>query len=259
MSNKKSISLVFVALENLNPIRETFLSIQDLTDIIQEIIVVDSSSNKDISKFCQAEISKHFKLKYIWEKPLGVYHAMNTALYEAKVNNYIWYLNPGDLLINSNVARELLTKMQNTNSIWGYAQAQKKIDESIEVFPKIDLAASLTNIARGNLSISHQSMLTSVCELRNLSGFDERYSIAADLKVQIELSRSFKSESVLTPLVEIDPHGMSHKKVMRTFLETTEIRFKTKTFSKLETISLGIKFLIYKTYRKLRNISRILK
>jgi glycosyltransferase involved in cell wall biosynthesis len=259
MNSKKVISLGFVTLENLDSIQKTFLSIRDLSDIIQEIIVVDSSSNKDISKFCNTEISKYYKLKYIWENPLGIYHAMNTALNAAEANNYIWYLNPGDSLINSNVARQLLTKIQNTNSIWGYAQAQKKVGESIEIFPKTDLIANLSNIARGSLSISHQSMLTSVCELRRLSGFDEKYSIAADLKVQIELSRNFKSESVLTPLVEIDPHGISHKKVMRTFLETSAIRFRTSKFSKLETISLGIKFIALKTYRKIINISRVIK
>lgn len=259
MNNKKVISLVFVTFENLDSIQKTFLSIRDLSNLIQEIIVVDSSSNKDISEFCNAEISKYYKLKYIWENPLGIYHAMNTALNAAEANNYIWYLNPGDCLINSDVARQLLTKIQSTNSIWGYAQAQKKVGKSIEIFPKIDLIANLSNVARGSLSISHQSMLTSVCELRKLNGFDEKYSIAADFKVQIELSRNFKSESVLTPLVEIDPHGISHKKVMRTFLETTAIRFKTKKFSKLETISLSIKFLALKIYRKFLNILWVIK
>jgi glycosyltransferase involved in cell wall biosynthesis len=259
MNNKKAISLAFVTLGNLDAIQKTFLSVRDLTDIIQEILVVDSSSNKDIYKFCNAEISKHYNLKYIWENPLGIYHAMNTALNAAKADNYIWYLNPGDSLINSNVARELLRKIQITNSIWGYGQAQKKMGESIEVFPRRDLTANLTNIARGSLSISHQSMITSVCELRRLSGFDEKYSIAADLKVQIELSRNHKSESVFTPLVEIDPYGISHKKVMRTFLETTAIRLKTKKFSKLETISLSIKFLTLKIYRKFINTPRVIK
>jgi hypothetical protein len=183
---------------------------------------------------------------------------MNTALNLAKPYNYIWYLNPGDLLINSKAARELLTKVQNTNSIWGYAQAQKRIGNSIEVFPKTNLTANLKNIANGSLSISHQTMLTSVCELRKLSGFDEKYIIAADLKVQIELSRDYKSESVFTPLVEIDPHGISHTRVMRTFLETAEIRFKTHKFSNLETISLGIKFLALKAYRKIvKNLREI--
>ena len=259
MNDKKAISLVFITLENLDSLQKTFLSIKGLSDIIHEIIVVDSSSNKDISKFCNDEISKHYKLKYIWENPLGIYHAMNTALNAAETNNYIWYLNPGDSLINSDIARELLRKIQKANSIWGYAQAQKKIGESIEVFPKTGFNANLTNIARGSLSISHQSMLTSVCELRRLNGFDEKYSIAADLKVQIELSRNFKSEFLLTPLVEIDPHGISHKKIMRTFLETTAIRLKTKKFSKLETISLGIKFLALKTYRKLINNPKVIK
>jgi hypothetical protein len=64
---------------------------------------------------------------------------------------------------------------------------------------------------------------------------------------------------LLTPLVEIDPHGISHKKIMRTFLETTAIRLKTEKFSKLETISLGIKFLALKTYRKLLNKPRVIK
>jgi glycosyltransferase involved in cell wall biosynthesis len=258
MSNK-SISVVFVTLNNPKALRDTYLSIKIATNIVKEIIVVDSSDNDEIKIFCNREISKHFNLKYLHEEPQGIYHAMNTGLNVIEDNSYVWYLNPGDLLIDIHILEQLLKAIQDNNLVWGYAQAQKSIKDSIEIFPKENLITSSKNIASGNLAISHQSMLTRAVEIRNLGGFEEKYSIAADLKFQILLSQKFKSINILSPLVKIDPSGISHNQILATFLQTFVIRFWTKDFSKVSTFLLAAKFIELKLRIKILNKLMVIK
>jgi hypothetical protein len=259
MSKDKDISLAFVTLDNSKDLIRTFSTIRKVTNIIQEIIVVDSSSNNIIKNYCNLEILKHFTLKYIWEQPQGIYHAMNTALHIAEPSNYIWYLNPGDLLINSNVLEKLLVEIKNKDLAWGYAQAQKHLGHSLEIFPQENFVANINNVASGRLSVSHQSMLTSVSQLKNMGGFDEKFEIAADLKVQIMLSKNFTPACIFLPIVEIDPSGISHNKIFRTFFETFTIRFSTKGYSKITSILLAIKFIWSKIITKLFNYLRNIK
>jgi hypothetical protein len=258
MSKSKYISLAFVTLNNPEDLIRTFLSIKNLSHIIQEIIIIDSSNNSLIREYCDSEIVKYFTLKYIWEQPKGIYHAMNSALYLAEPNNYIWYLNPGDLLVNSNVLKKLLAKIKNHDLVWGYAQAQKRLGHLLEIFPRDNVVANFENIASGRLSVSHQSMLTSVIQLKNLGGFDEKFEVAADLKVQILLSKKFVSACILLPIVEVDPSGISHNRILRTFFETFVIRFSTKGYSKFSSIFLAIKFIWSKVVNKLLKYLRII-
>jgi hypothetical protein len=101
-------------------------------------------------------------------------------------------------------------------------------------------------------------MLTSVNQLKNLGGFDEKFEVAADLKVQILLSKNFMSACILLPIVEIDPSGISHNRILRTFFETFVIRFRTKGYSKFSSIFLAIKFIWSKIVNKLLKNLRII-
>jgi glycosyltransferase involved in cell wall biosynthesis len=223
----RNLSVVFVTYNNLNDFEKTFQSTKDLEHIICEIIIVDSSSNTEIAMYAK-NLHVNIKVIYLWERPLGIYHAMNSALQKAQNENWIWYLNPGDILLDSALFTRLLNIASNERADWGFAQALKQLRDVREIFPIEVTDWSSKAVALGKLSISHQAMICKVSTLRALGGFDEKYRIAADLKMQIQLASYGKPTFLPGVIVGIDPNGVSHQKLIKTFLETVRIRWASR-------------------------------
>ena len=256
MENNK-ISVAFVTYDNLENLEKSYRSITGMEELIVEIIVIDSSTDMSIRTYVK-NITE-YNVKYEWEAAQGIYHAMNSALKLANSGSYIWYLNPADELINRNVLVELLFKTKDEKFSWGFAQAVKELNDKKEIYPPKPIRPTLENIASGRLSISHQAMLVKVAALKDVGGFDEKYEIASDLKMQIQLARNFLPVTVFKPLVSIDPTGISHNKQMKTYIETFKVRFFTSDFSKLEVFYLTLRNLTLKVFMKLYKVCRFSK
>ena len=251
--NKSSVSIVCLTLNNLSDLKKTLKSIEKLHDYIYELIIVDSSEGSEIEMYF-SNFDAEFSKTYHWEKAKGIYPAMNTSLRLAQEDNFIWFLNPGDIVINSNVVIELIDKIVETKSDWGFAQTKKIIGSNIEIFPKVIGLISPKSIAYGVLSISHQSMLCKVKVILQIGGFDESYLIAADLKFQTLLAYTSTPVWIETPMVEIDPNGISHQKVFRTYLETFKVRWSCEDTSRLYTVYLSLRYVLFKFRSRLGKI-----
>ena len=248
---KIKISVVFLGYNNLNNLVKSYRSILELSELVTELVIIDSSTDYSIKNFVDS--IKEFKTKYHWENAQGIYHAMNVSLGIADLQNYAWYLNPGDELIDIDIFKNLISKMESSESIWGYAQAEKKLSGVNEIFPKEPLAPTFINIASGDLSISHQAMIVHVGTLKNIGGFDQKYSIAADLKVQICLAKYYTPGFVFKPLVSIDPNGISHNKIFQTFVETAKVRLETDGFPFFLSVRLACSYILSKANSKIVN------
>jgi len=254
---ENKVSIVFVTYNNLDYLEKSHRSISGLGKIVSELIVVDSSSDLRIKNYL--EFNSEFKFKYKWEAPQGIYHAMNSALSLAEDNDFIWYLNPPDQLIDKDVLRKLLYKIGEKKSSWGYAQALKELNGKKEIYPLTLIKPTVESIASGKLSISHQAMLVKVSELRSIGGFDQNFLVAADLKAQILLVRNFFPTFVMEPLVAIDPTGISHQRQIQTFTETFRIRLLTKDFSKRLVFYITFRNLFIKFLNKVLNFYKALR
>lgn len=250
---KDLISIVFLTLNNIEDLKKTLKSIEKLHHYIAEIIIIDSSEGPEVEVYISNFVSK-FKKIYHWESPKGIYPAMNTSLKLAQKDNLIWFLNPGDIVINSNTVIDLADNIIETKSDWGFAQSKKIIRSKIEIFPKEIELVTPKAIAFGVLSISHQSMFCRTKTILQLGGFDESYLIAADLKLQTLLAWAQTPVWIKTPMVEIDPNGISHQKVLRTYLETFKVRWSCKDASRIYTVYLAVRFIIIKLRSRLEKL-----
>jgi len=221
--NRIMLSIILVSYNNLHQIIKTIDSLKSLENPKHEIIIVDSSTNTEIFDYINSLRSE--KIKYITQTKQGIYAAMNLGIFNAADNSYVWFLNPGDILINASVINQLISFLVIGDYQWGFAQARSSNHANKEVYPsKVDLI-SAKNFANGKLKVSHQACFATKEVLKSNGSFDSRYQIAADHEMFIKLSRN-KGHYFAYLIVEIDPNGLSSKKAIRTIYEAIVINYR---------------------------------
>jgi hypothetical protein len=213
-----------VCKDNLNDVQVTLDSIKDLVNLsFFELIVCDSSKDDRIEEYLKTRgLFTH--CIYKWTRPEGIYPAMNSLLDEIEGQSFVWYLNPGDLLKDSQALLRLFFGVTGHNLRWGFGQAKPIASDSQHAFPKHIFPAVYENVYTGNLQISHQSMIVRNDILLELGKFNPRYRIAADYDLQLKLSKSFEPFFLPVCMVEYSENGVSHKRRFRPYFESFLIR-----------------------------------
>ena len=233
--NRVILSIVLVSYNNLDQVAKTIDSLESLENPKHEIIIVDSSNNSEISDYINSLHSQ--KVKYITQTKQGIYAAMNLGIFNAADNSYVWFLNPGDILINASVINQFISFLIIGDYQWGFAQARSSNHANKEVYPsKVDLI-NAKNFANGKLKVSHQACFATKEVLKSNGCFNSRYQIAADHEMFIKLSRS-KGHYFPYLIVEIDPDGLSSKKAIRTIFEAIIINYRMNIWNLVYAISI---------------------
>jgi len=255
MSKLSSLEIVMVSMNNIDDFRNSFQRIKGLLSSHSRVIVVDSSSTREILEESNRLIDSGENILYAWEEPQGIYHAMNTGIGLCKDGSLVWFLNPGDRLTNPSLILELVDLIDTNDSMWGYGLASYDNDSltSPTLFPRI-LENNIQTLFSGELQISHQSMLVSKEVLVNLGMFNSNYQIAADFDFQLKLITNYPPQILAKHMIIVDTTGVSHSQQIRTLFESFIIRLKRKEFS---TVKATWWFLInvahrIKTSRRLR-------
>jgi len=225
-----------VSYNNIDNIKKTFRSVSHLPSDSFSILVVDSSSNSQIKNFI-SEVSSicNLEIRYIWEKPNGVYSAMNNGIDNSVDNSLVWFLNPGDILVDANTLQALILKIKTEDVLWGYAQAQNARPQSHIIYPLQNLPVTRENLVKGNLSVSHQAMLVKKELLIKLNKFDTKKEIASDLEMTMKLA-DFQCVSILNIMVEIELDGLSRKKPWKVLFETTRVVYDSQVYNPVQLL-----------------------
>jgi hypothetical protein len=152
---------------------------------------------------------------------------MNSALDSIEVEDVVWYLNPGDVLNDSKLLLDIMSHFRKDPQIdFIYAQAQEIANnDPFKIFPENNVEASVKNLSDGAFRLSHQALLVKGSIMRQVQGFDIRYQIAADLKLEFQLLSNYKGKFVPGILIGFDSGGISHKKIIRTLVESACVRY----------------------------------
>lgn len=223
--NTLAVSAVLVCMNNPGDVKMTLESLHGLIGEYVEVLIIDSSSDDVIKNLINSYDYKN--VSYSHMEPSGIYSAMNLGAKLCTLGNYIWFLNPGDSLPNSEDFRSLFRVGMETNSAWIYGQANVIGGVSTQNFPKKTDDHTLNALCRGSLRISHQAMLVRTDVFDGLSGFDKRYKICSDLDFQIRLFKSHPGYFQEVVVARIDPNGISHQKILTTYFETFLIRMRS--------------------------------
>lgn len=232
-SSRPELTVAMVSMNNPLNVRKTLNSLLPLQNENIVIVVIDSSINSNIKIICE-EFKRYFNINYFHTAPRGVYNAMNVAIDKSNVDSYIWFLNPGDVLVNSKVTYILINEIQESGFEWGFAQAQNDMPQHKVIYPITVGDFLAKDIALGLTQVSHQSIITKNSTLKRLGKFDEKFVIASDLQLILKLA-DLEFSFVKEILVRIDLEGLSNQRPITTILESNYIvylsgyrgRFKT--------------------------------
>jgi len=235
-------------MNNCEDLKKSIASIRGFTNYSFRIIIIDSSRGNEIRDFATV-LQDEFLCKYFWQKPKGVYSAMNEGLVHADENHMIWFLNPGDTLESPEVLNNLLMNIEKSGASWGYCQAIYD-DPNTSVFPSSELTAK--TLLQGSEGISHQAMVVAGGILKKLDGFNSQYRIVSDFELQFKLLKNFQSFFLPQVMVRIDINGISHKSLIRTYWESHLVRFRSVEMSPAVAIFFSLKLLTRRLFRSLR-------
>jgi putative colanic acid biosynthesis glycosyltransferase len=104
-----SFSVITVVLNDLEGIKETYLSLVGQSDANYEWIVKDGGSSDGTLEFLEG-LPGDFKL--IGGKDFGIYDAMNQCVEDA-VNDFVVFMNAGDIFYNKDVLLDVSTSILN--------------------------------------------------------------------------------------------------------------------------------------------------
>ena len=252
--NNKILSIILVSKNNSIDVKYTLDSLNGVEKLNYEILIIDSSGDL-LTKNLLSEYRHFSNMKYFWTQPKGIYNAMNIGLKMSAENSCIWFLNPGDVLLELEYISQVLEKFNKykidyciTQSIYAGKPYLKD-----NFFPREGIEISIENFASGILNFSHQATFVDKKVFHDGISFDEKYSIAADYKLQFELVKYYQGILLPNVMVRVDVLGVSHKKVTKTLLETSLILYRAGYFSRLHTL----KYFVIKCFKRLYNVAML--
>lgn len=143
----------------------------------------------------------------MWQKPLGVYAAMNAGL-EAATGDYAWFLNAGDEVAAPGTLARVRSRLNGCT--WAHGPVVVVGRNGREtVTPAWDYATERTRLfARGSFP-AHQGTFATTAALRSSGGFDASYAICADYKVALQLSLAADPIVLEFPVARFAEGGVS--------------------------------------------------
>lgn len=245
-----SISVITPVFNDFDEFFSTFESIKNQLEDGDELIIIDSSSDKNFIKdFCNSRKVK-FKIQYFWYEPDGVYSAMNKGLLKCN-NAFIQVLNSGDRYLPS--ARKLISIHLDTNP-------------HIEIFIFDQLSGydgemSYRFSPTKSSLWPHQSSLVHYNIYQKLGFYNEAFDIISDQAFFSQARKVSKYIIINEPLTYYDLNGVSSVASFRNIRETYilwRMMNKNIIFCLAKSISLILKGIIQafigtKNMAKIRN------
>lgn len=222
---------------NFSIITVTYNSKKDLLKTIESVqsqnysnfihIIKDGLSNDKTDKI---NFSKFRNTFFYRGKDVGIYDAMNQALKYAS-NEYILYLNSGDILFQKNILKNLDENIRKNPNFNSYCGGTIQIDPNNKRIKRI---IGISNLYKylPFAQLPHPSFIIKKSILLKLiNPFDYSLKIASDYKQQLVLrKKKLWKNCYLNQIITIMPiGGISNKNkisILNGYLETLIFSFK---------------------------------
>jgi glycosyltransferase involved in cell wall biosynthesis len=238
--------VVTVVKNDLNGLRETLKSFAEQSATAR-LIVIDGFSTDGTFEEIQQWQSK-LNCQVIQANDNGPYAAMNRAIDMLNEEDYVWFMNAGDLFGTRDSIKNVKTVFLDTEFNWAYGSFS--IMEASGVLREIphQSAYSIQNHAYGRTPICHQAVITRVRDLREVGEFDVRFPIAADYRALLLLGQKSRPYIFEEVLAQYRAGGISDRTIYRNLIEQRRIRVEVLGTNP----SILFKSYIYDTKRILR-------
>ena len=188
MSEFPWLTVVTVVKNDLAGLEKTIRSLVGQVDLSGvEYLVIDSSVNSAAVETTVGD-SLISGARFNWCEPQGIYAAMNTGLSLAH-GRYIYFLNAGDLLGDSQVIGDLKQIIRAVDPVWVVGRVEISEASGKTVLSKNwDFHSEKKALFARGVFPPHQGTIVRTESLREVGGFDSQYLISADYAAALSLS-----------------------------------------------------------------------
>lgn len=274
------ISVITIALNDINNIEKTLDSVINQTYESLQYIIIDGKSSDGTKEFIENKIknisniieeinnddiyhlkavkrnNKNFTFEFISQKDSGIYYAMNKGV-DLASGKWCNFMNCGDRFYTNNTISNIIDKIQN-NSIVIYGNTEMVYDNANS---KILLAS---HNHKFHHKFVHQSSFIDTSIIKKYK-FDTRFKIAGDTNLLTMLyNNGYKFQYIDETISNFNLDGVSGKLSYQMFKEDCIIGYK---YNKLYPLFTTIKHLFNDIPRyiirislpkKIRNKARVL-
>jgi hypothetical protein len=187
--------------------------------------VVSPSSDFEIKDLLHELLRLNIINKLIEDKGLGVYHAMNQAVFEANETEWIWFLNAGDQFSSTTSYERIQNQIKEISNRWifgghilaaengdvlGVRNAPNSVQPHRQLFAKD--------------YVSHQGVVMNVGFIEELGRFNTQLKIAADWDLIVKACLVDPGFRIKEPLAIFYMGGLSTRGRQQSNLELRRLR-----------------------------------
>ena len=183
--NGAALNIVTVVKDDLEALKRTELSLKMQTIPVSWQIVTPCD-NSTTFQYVNELLNQNMVKSVVADPGLGIYRAMNEAVSQTSNDEWIWFINAGDELADSNSYKNVDEICKVTSSRWLYgghylgSDAGKilgQVQSPLKFRPSSQLFAKEY--------VSHQSTIFHSSLLKELGGFRSSLKIAADWDLMV--------------------------------------------------------------------------
>lgn len=214
------ISVVTIVKDDLHGFIRTRHSLEQQTFDLWEHIVVPASTGDSVSLYVRDLRQDRTTIRV--QEGRGIYSAMNQGL-AAATQEFVVFVNAGDLFAAEDTLEIVSGHLFNEDSDWsifgGYVEGGKR---RIAVHPIPEPNSWLVGCGRAN--IMHPSVYYRRSFLLELGGYNESYSIAADLELNMRALATARPTVTDIPVSVFFADGVSSTQVFKSVNEARRAR-----------------------------------
>lgn len=200
-------SIVTIAYQNLDGLRETVESVRAQTFRDWEHIVVDAGSTDGSAEW----LAENFTGRWVSEPDRGRYHGMNKGA-QMCTGRFLWFLHSGDNFGDTGVlarVAEAIGRRNDNPPDWLYGLA-RVVDEDKSLVGTLGYAPfSMFNFAILQRPLPHQATAITRSLFFELGGYDENVPIAADQVLLMQAANCSPPMVLADFLCDFDGTGIS--------------------------------------------------
>lgn len=243
----KFFSVITICRNNLKELNQTFESVIAQSEPDYEWIVVDGDSSDGTKDWL---LSNPFEFKWISEKDMGIYDAMNKGIKMAE-GKYLIFMNSGDAFADSDILKRIKSKILTPSGEPSFIVGDSlDINETGDTYYR---KAKDTRLIKRGMITQHQAMFFNREKIRNLF-YHLEFKFTADYALICDVIHNSNPDDIVQvdfAICKFSMGGTNEKFRFKALKEDYQIR---RRFLKLSVMEAGLLYMLHFVHTLLKKI-----
>lgn len=224
MNESPFFSIITVVLNDASGLESTIASVDDQVETDWLHIIVDGASTDRTARILEKAKSRP-RTVLVSEPDGGIYDAMNKGLKLAPGEGYVIFLNAADSFCDPDTLLQLRKSIEaNRFPDWVQGRHVEHDPKTSTSYCRLVATPSVENQLYATGFRSHQATLMKAEFIKNLGGFDENFSVAADWDLIVRAHRKCPPFDSNLVIATFNLGGFSASRMVQAHAELRRIR-----------------------------------